>query len=763
MSVAFPQNPVVPAAPVSPNAPVVAPRTVALAGNPNAGKTTLFNALTGMRQKVGNYPGVTVDKKEGRCRLDDENEITILDLPGTYSLSPKSPDEEIARDVLLGLREDTAVPDAVVVVVDASNLERNLYLATQVLELGLPTIIALNMTDIAAANGRRVDAAQLSHQLGAPVIETVALRGEGLAELRAALANEVPNPRPPSLELPPQLHQARAHLAAKLAELNVAAADGIALRLLCGNAKYARIQAYFGEAVARGMEEAQAMSGVAPERLGASEAGARYAMLGAIAQKTIARPQNDAARSFSDRADAILTHKVWGLAIFAFITLLVFQAIFSWASYPMEWIDGGLKVVGEAVKARMADGALRDLLVNGIIAGVGAVLVFLPQILVLFFFIGLLEDTGYMARAAFLMDRLMARVGLHGRAFIPLLSSFACAIPGIMATRTISNRRDRMTTILIAPLMTCSARLPVYTLMIATFIPATRFWGIFSLPAMVMFSLYLAGVLAAMGAALVFKKTLFKGPPPPLMLELPPYKIPSIRNLVTTMWERASMFLKRAGTVILAISIVLWFLLSYPKIPITGAPDISPAAGMHRDPAGKADGMAPIVEAPSDGAENDAKSDAEKAREDRLAAAQLDYSFGGRIGHAIEPLIKPLGFNWKIGIGLIGAMSAREVFVSTMGTVYSVGEADEESVSLKDALRGDKWPDGRPVWNTLVAVSLLVYFVFAMQCLSTLAVVRRETGGWKWPLFMQVYMTGLAWLASFAIYQIGSYFGWGFK
>jgi len=753
MSVASPSNPVVA------DAHIVAPRTIALAGNPNAGKTTLFNALTGMRQKVGNYPGVTVEKKEGRCRLG-ESEITILDLPGTYSLSPKSPDEEIARDVLLGLRADTAIPDAVVVVVDASNLERNLYLATQVLELGLPTIIALNMTDVAASNNKRVDAAQLSKELGAPVVEIIAVRGEGLEQLRDALAREIPRPQPPTIELPPQVEKARAHLAARLAEINVADANGIALRLLCGNAKYAGIQAYFGDAVARALTEAQAMSGVAAERLGASEAGARYAMLGAIVQRAVARPDEKSARTFSDRADAILTHKVWGLAIFALITLLVFQAIFSWASYPMDWIDLGVKAVGAFFARVLPDGPLADLLIHGVVAGVGAVLVFLPQIIVLFFFIGLLEDTGYMARAAFLMDRLMARVGLHGRAFIPLLSSFACAIPGIMATRTISNRRDRMTTILIAPLMTCSARLPVYTLMIATFIPNIYLGGILSLPATVMFSLYVMGVLAAMGAALVFKKTLFKGPPPPLMLELPPYKIPSPRNLFTTMWERASMFLKRAGTVILAISIVLWFLLSYPKIPINNAPDISPAAGMHRDPKGAKAGAEPIIEQPADEKE---QSDADKIREDRLAAAQLDYSFGGRIGHVIEPLISPLGFNWKIGIGLIGAMSAREVFVATMGTVYSVGEADETSLSLKDALRNDKWPDGRPVWNTLVAVSLLVYFVFAMQCISTLAVVRRETGGWKWPIFMQVYMTALAWIASFAIYQIGSHFGWGLK
>ncbi|HEX8834527.1 MAG TPA: ferrous iron transport protein B, partial [Abditibacteriaceae bacterium] len=540
---------------------------------------------------------------EGRCYLNSSTEAVILDLPGTYSLSPKSPDEEIARDVLLGLRDDTPVPDAVLVVVDASNLERNLYLATQVLELGLPTVIALNMIDVAANNNKKIDAQRLSADLGVPVFEIIALRGEGLPELREYLAGDIPLPRPPALRLSEKLEAARSELARSLApersdwnDTDVSVGPrGVALRLICGNVAEEKVQQVFGEPVAQSLHGARENSGVASGALGAAEAGARYAMLGPIVNRAVKKPDGELSRSFSDKADAILTHKVWGMAIFAFITLLVFQAIFSWASYPMDLIDAAVTFSGNTVAQLMPDGPLEDLLVHGVIAGVGAVIIFLPQIMVLFFFIGILEDTGYMARAAFLMDRMMGRVGLHGRAFIPLLSSFACAIPGIMAARTISSRRDRMTTILIAPLMTCSARLPVYTLMIATFIPNTRIGGVLSLPAAVLFSLYVMGVVAAMAAAWVFKKTLFKGPPPALMLELPPYKVPAWRNVLVTMWERGSQFLKRAGTVILAISIVLWFLLSYPKIdPKTigqDAPDVSPAAGIRPGP-----GNAPPVE-----------------------------------------------------------------------------------------------------------------------------------------------------------------------
>lgn len=766
-------------------------KRIALAGNPNAGKTTLFNALTGMRQRVGNYPGVTVEKKDGRCQLVPGRDALILDLPGTYSLSPKSPDEEIARDVLLGLRSETPPPDIVVIVVDASNLERNLYLATQIIELGIPAIIALNMSDVAAKAGKLVDPHELSLAMGVPVVPLVAVRGEGVPLLKATLLKAIPSATPPSVHLPAHLQEVRDRLAQALdghldldappistvpeedeeglsAEQTVAYPNdpmnaglrGIALRLLCSDVPARTIGEIFNHDAAGLIAEVRANKELAPLAASVAESRARYSMLGSVVKRVESLSQNQASKSFTDRADAILTHRVWGLIIFAALTLLVFQAIFSWANIPMDWIDGNVSALKDAVKNGMAEGPLRDLLADGVIAGVGGVVIFLPQILILFFFIGLLEDTGYMARAAFIMDRLMAKVGLHGRAFIPLMSSFACAIPGIMATRTIANRRDRMTTILIAPLMACSARLPVYTLMIGTFIPATKLGGFhvplgplgvryfgLTLPAAVMFSLYALGVIVAMAAAFVFKKTLFAGPPPVLMMELPPYKMPAWKNVVITMWDRGSEFLKRAGTIILAISIILWFMLSYPKDATEQATaSAKPALGT------------PTMSA----ATPEQAEEAQKAVENQAKATALDHSFAGKIGHAVEPAIAPIGFNWKIGIGLIGAMAAREVFVATIGTVYAVGDdADEESVPLREAMKKDKWPDGRPVWTTLTAISLMVYFVIAMQCISTLAIVKRETNSWKWPAFMLVYLTVLAWVASFLVYQVGRILGYG--
>jgi len=695
-------------------------RSIALVGNPNAGKTTLFNALTGMRQKVGNYPGVTVEKKEGRARLSGEAELLVLDLPGTYSLAPKSPDEEVARDVLLGLRADTPPPDAVLIVVDASNLERNLYLATQVLELGLPCVVALNMVDVALQAGREIDAAQLSEDLGCPVVPIVALKGEGLEELKRVLETELPVPHPPALELPDNVEEARVRLAHML-DFEANDADrtsgprGVALRLLCGNAPSDKIAIRFGADLADLVEELRA-TGIKP----AQETAPRYRSLGAVVRRCTT--EKGAARSFTDKADAILTHRVWGILFFALVVLAVFQSIYSVADWPMRGIETLTSLAQTFLSAHLPVGALRDMLVQGAVAGVGAVLVFMPQILILFFFIGILEDSGYMARAAFIMDKTMGRVGLHGRAFIPLLSSFACAIPGVMATRTIASRRDRMTTILIAPLMSCSARLPVYTLMIGAFIPEIKFFGFVSSRALTMFACYVLGVVVAMGAAFVFKKTLFQGPPPALMLELPPYKMPAPRNVLVTMWDRSSEFLRRAATTIFALSLVLWFALNYPK------------------PSQQLLNAAP---------NNDARS-----------ALIAQHSVAGVVGHAVEPLIAPIGFNWKIGIGLIGAATAREVFVSTMGTVYSVGDPSESTLPLRAKMHEDHWPDGRPVWTTLTAVSILVYFVIAMQCMSTLAVVKRETGSWGWPVFMWCYMTGLAWLASFAVYQGGKALGW---
>ncbi len=704
--------------------PVSAPvalRRIALAGNPNAGKTTLFNALTGLRQRVGNYPGVTVEKKEGRARLGlgTETEFSILDLPGTYSLSPKSPDEEIARDVLLGLRAETPPPDVVVVVVDASNLARNLYLATQILDLGIPTVIALNMVDLAQQAGHAIDAVALAREIGAPVVEIVASRGIGLDELRAVLSGEIPRPNAPRLQLEPALEAAKIRLAASLRGHDTTHnLEGAALRLLCGNAGEKSVERTYGADVAATLSAIR--QGAQFDVAG--ETSARYDAITPIVERVRVLSAVATKNSFTDRADRVLAHPIWGLFAFFAVVLVVFQAIYSFSEWPMNGIEALTGFAGDFLSSRLPDGPLRDLLVQGVIAGVGGVIVFLPQIFILFFFLGILEDSGYMARAAFVMDKQMGRVGLHGRAFIPLLSSFACAIPGVMATRTIDNPRDRLTTILIAPLMSCSARLPVYTLMIGTFIPEIKVFGFISSRALTMISLYIFGVVAAMAVAWVFKRTLFKAPTPSLMLELPPFRMPTARNVLLVMWERGSEFLKRAGTTIFALSILLWFLLNYPRVDTSKfGPDVSP---------------------------------------ERITAIQTQNSFAGRVGHLIEPTIAPLGFNWKIGVGLIGAMAAREVFVSTMGTVYSVGgDVDEVSKPLHQSMREDKWPDGRPVWTTLTAVSILVYFVLAMQCVSTLAVVKRETGGWKWPIFMQIYMTALAWIASFLVFQGGKLLG----
>jgi ferrous iron transport protein B len=692
-------------------------RRVALAGNPNSGKTTLFNALTGLRQKVGNYPGVTVEKKEGRILLEG-HEVTLIDLPGAYSLEPRSPDEEITRDVLLGRRADTPPPDLVVAVVDAGNLERNLYLVTEIMELGLPVVVAVNLVDAAEQQGVQVDPDALARELGVPVCATVAHRGRGVADVRRALvAFESEGAGGKQADAPligafarrwrmaPAVEEAVAELAAELMRergLSPARAEAEGIAALSGSHGSPRAVALRQRLAAAGIDPA----GAAIE--------ARYEWLADVCRRAIRR--SPAPVPLTDRIDAVLTHRVWGALVFLAVMALAFQTILSWATVPMDGIDGAFGSLKLWVQARMPEGDLRDLITDGVIAGVGGVLVFLPQILFLFFFIGLLEDSGYMARAAFLTDRVMSRVGLHGKSFIPLLSSFACAVPGIMATRTIENRKDRLVTILIAPLMSCSARLPVYLLMIGAFIPARPVLGILTLPTVTLLALYLLGFGAAMAMAALFKRTLLRSEAPTFIMELPPYRMPQMKTVGLTVWNASREFLVRAGTVILAISICIWFLTAYPK-----SPGVS-------------------------------------------SGEQLASSFAGRIGHAMEPVLRPLGFDWKIGIGLIGATAAREVFVSTLATVYSVAADDEETAALglRAQMKQDTDPrTGRPVWTPLVGIALMVYFVLAMQCMSTVAVVRRETGGWRWPLFQIAYMTALAYTGALLVYQGGRLLGWG--
>jgi ferrous iron transport protein B len=681
---------------------------LALVGNPNSGKTTLFNALTGLRQKVGNYPGVTVERKEGTLGGD-----TLIDLPGLYSLTPHSPDERIARDVLLGYRTDTPRPDVVLNIVDASNIERNLYLTCQLLELGLPLVIVLTMNDTAARRGRRIDVLVLSKELGVAVFPVDVARREGITSLVEALTHLPVSGVSRRLPLPPSLTHEAGVLAALLQDrhdLREPAATVEAVGLL-GMPD--------GEQVTRWSSEVQEQLSASRSTLATlgidpatAVAEARYAEIGRIVARTV----HEAAiqpESVTEKLDRIFLHRVWGYVIFLALMLILFQAMFSWAEVPKGWIEVGVGWLSERLHAVLGPGDLRELLDAALLGGVGTTLTFLPQILLMFLFIGLLEDTGYLARAAFLMDRLMSRVGLHGKSFIPLLSSYACAIPGIMATRTIESSKARLITILVAPLMSCSARIPVYTLLIGAFIPGTLALGVqvggvpigIGLPALTLFCMYALGTAAAFCMAWLFTRTISGSEPPTFLLEMPPYRRPDWRMVLLRMGEQATQFVTRAGTVILALSVVMWFLAAYPRTS--------------KDPA-----------------------------------RQLAQSYAGRLGKAIEPTIAPLGFDWKMGVGLISSFAAREVFVSTMATIYSVGDPDDTK-TLTERLKSERRTDGTPAYTPLVAVCLMVFYVLAMQCLSTVAVVKRETGGWRWPLFQVAYMTALAWGVTFLVRVVG--------
>ena len=687
---------------------------IALVGNPNSGKTTLFNALTGLRQRVGNYPGVTVERKEGRMRLGD-TEAVILDLPGTYSLTPGSPDERIATEILLGKAPHTPLPDAVICVVDANHLERNLYLVSQVIEQNIPTVVALNMIDIARRHGMRIDIRALERELGVRVIPTVARKSEGVGELARAVLGGGSGRRASGVRLPEPVERETEELTTLLVrahQFSLPRARSEAISLLSADgARLEETDHYAPGVLAHVRRDHEKLDFLGFDRR-AVFVESRYAWVREVCAHAVTRPATEG-MTRSDRLDAILTHRIWGVVIFIALMAIVFQAMFSWAQLPMNLIRSGFDELGTLVSSSMPAGDLRDLIVHGGIAGVAAVVAFLPQILFLFLFLGFLEDTGYMARAAFIMGKVMSRVGLHGKSFIPLLSSFACAIPGIMATRTIDNGRDRLATMLVAPLVSCSARLPVYALMIAAVIPPLSVMGIVSLPALTMLSMYLLGMVMALVMAWVFKKTLLKGGPPSFIIELPPYTIPSLRSTLMLMWERAWLFLKRAGTIILGASILLWFLASYPKL----------------------DGGTP--------------------------AERLNHSFVGMAGRLVEPVIRPLGFDWKIGIGLLTSLIQREVFVSTMATIYDVG-SDGTSGGLPEKLRAAHNPvTGAPEFTALTGICIMVYYVLAMQCFSTVAVMRRETNGWKWPLFQVAYMTALAYSVTFIVYRAGLAMGLG--
>lgn len=766
---------------------------VVLTGNPNCGKTTLFNALTGLRAKVGNYAGVTVERKEGRLLgAPPELNARVLDLPGTYSLSPQSLDEQISRDVLLNRLPELPPPSLIVVVVDASNLQRNLYYATQVIELGHPTCIALNMMDVAEANGHQIDAPKLSELLGVAVLPIVASNGQGIPELRQGIIDKLrergtaskPRPRLFS-ELPVAFKQEADDLAVLLAETfheRRTQAKAEALLILSNEKALASSLQHYPakvqQAVAAGR---QRLDAAAVDWRGAP-IEARYVSVSAI-QRAVTTESAAPGETFSDRLDRILTHKVWGTLIFVAVMAVMFQSIFTFARIPMDALQVGVDWLAGTVGRIIPPGDLNSLLANGVIAGVGAVIVFLPQILLLFLFIGFLEDTGYMARAAFLMDRLMSKVGLHGKSFIPMLSSFACAIPGIMATRTIESPKDRLVTILVAPLMSCSARLPVYTLLIAACIPNTTVLGFLKLTGLTMLSMYLLGIIVALLMAWLFKKTLLKGETPMLIMELPPYKRPLLRVVVRHMWDRSRLFLRRAGTVILGINILLWFLATYPHNQQI-AQDFAARRAALQLAAAQPKREAISSLAPSDGEKagvrgtnatslaNDQSlitnhesqvTDPLAALDNEEAGAKLRQSFAGHLGRIIEPVIAPLGFDWKMGIGIISSFAAREVFVSTMSTVYNVGKSEktESSMnSLAKTLQAQQRSNGSPLYTPLIAITLMVFYVFALQCVSTVAIVRRETNSWQWPFFQWVYMGALAWILAFFTYHIGLALGW---
>ncbi len=619
------------------------PPLVALVGNPNSGKSALFNALTGARQKIGNYPGVTVERKVGKWTLADGSIAELADLPGAYSLIPDSLDEQVTRNVVLGQQEGQRRPDALVVVVDAANLDNHLRFTLELIEMGLPVVVALNMFDLAERDGLTIDPAILSAELGVPVVPTVAVRKRGLDDLSRQVAAllAAPNIVPKTLEAPPDANR-----------------------------------------------------------------GALTKQAHAIAKKAVI--SETATRQWTRILDGVLLHPVAGVLFLFAILFVMFQAVFAWSEAPIGWIESAFAMLSDQVSAVTPDNWLRSLINDGIIAGVGAVVVFLPLILILFLFILLLESTGYMTRAAFVMDRMMAAVGLSGHSFIPLLSSFACAIPGIMATRTIMDQKDRLTTILIAPLMTCSARLPVYTVIIGAFIPEQAIGPGIGLKGLVLFGLYVLGIVGAMAAALIIRRSVAKGASGSFLIEMPRYQLPRLRDILLGLWQRAYLFLRRAGTIIFISTIILWALLSFPKAP-------------------EGSGM-----------------------------TQADYSVAGRIADGVEVIVRPIGFNKEIALALIPAMAAREVAVSALATTYAIDDKGDEDAVAKTL--GDRLASK---WSLATALAFLAWFVFAPQCISTIAVTRRETNGWKWPIFMVTYLFAMAYVAAGITYWTAVAFGLG--
>jgi len=695
----------------------------AIVGNPNCGKTALFNRLTGLHQRVGNYPGITVEKKSGMLKSSD---ILIRDLPGTYSLKARSIDERIVADMVQGWRDPKNRPKAVIVVVDATNFSRNIYLALQILDWNLPVIIVLNMIDEARKKGIKIDFDELKNRLNAwAVIPASAKYGEGINAIIKAVKSIPDEPELPRVE--PRLVEIEQHnkiiaplvsFLKKEEEIINHNAHVEALRLLSEINYINYLKNYLSEEKLAELKKIlqQVMAAFSEKSIPykALEQSSRFGFIDLYLNQAVTQ-DNIKRKSRSEKADALITHKVIGPLLMLLLFGFIFNAIFSWAQYPMELIQTGIDWISLQADSLMPAGQLKSLLINGIISGAGSILIFLPQILLLVFFLGILEDSGYMARMAFMLDKLMHKIGLHGRSVLPLLSGFACSIPAVMASRTIENRRDRLVTIMMIPLMSCSARLPIYILLIAAFVPQKMILGFIPLQGVTLMGIYFLGMFTAIVVALIFKKIRPSNSAHSLMIELPPYRRPMFRSIMWQLYDRTKSFLFTAGSIILAVSIVLWFLASYPR------PE-------------NAEQMPP--------------------------AKLMEQSYAGKVGHAIEPLIKPLGFDWKIGVGLITTFAAREVIISTLATLYNLEDDSGENKRLLIAMQDDRKPDGTAVFSILTALSLMVYFAYAAQCIATFAIIKKETNSWRWPFFMVFYMTILAYSASFIFYQSGRLLGY---
>ncbi len=696
---------------------------VALIGNPNAGKSSLFNELTGLHQKIGNFPGVTVEKKTGLCKLDTTTNAEIIDLPGTYSLYPRSLDERIVFDLLTNLYEKK-FPDVAIVVIDASNLKRSLFLFSQLRDLGIPVIIALNMLDVAFQKGIQIDIPLLKKELSTEIIPINARKGKGIDSLKKALIH----PLKKQDVIPSPYYTRYQPLIKEIKEKFSLSTDYLAF-LYALQTNYIKNLSITDKIQ---IEQINQKHQFTCKIIQAEETIHRYEQIEWIIKKTTKKIRNKPANEVTHYIDKIVTHAIGGYVIFFSILFLVFQAIFSWASIPMNFIDQGITELTKWVQHHLPPGPFTDLLTEGVLSGLGGILMFIPQIIILFTFISILEETGYMARVVFLMDKIMRKVGLSGKSVVPLISGVACAIPAIMTTRNIQNQKERLITIFVTPLMSCSARIPVYTILIALVIPNKQLLnGLINLQGIALMSLYLLGFIMAILSALLLKYIIRSREKTYFMMEFPTYKMPRWKHVGLFIWDRAKSFTWGAGKIIMAISIILWILASYgPKHTMEKAQkDIEQKYATH--------------------------AISKEIIDSKIQAEKLEHSFAGHIGKAIEPAIKPLGFDWKIGIALITSFAAREVFVGTMSTIYSIGKDNENQETIKEKMKAEVHADtGAPVYTTALAFSLLIFYVFAMQCMSTLAVTYRETNGWKWPLLQLIYMTGLAYAGSFITYQI---------